>query len=91
MKQHYKKFERTEHLPNENILALHLHDFNEETKAALAEARLISEGKTPSKSFGNVEDLMEDLMSDDQTRRRCSAAHGNCAKTRTGSHSDLFN
>jgi len=64
MRQRYKKLERTEPSPNKNVLAIHPHDFNEETKAALAQARLISEGKIPSKSFGSVEDLMKDLMSD---------------------------
>ena len=39
-------------------------NFNEETTAALREARLISEGKIQSKSFRDVEELTEDLMSD---------------------------
>ncbi|MBR4642507.1 MAG: hypothetical protein IKO74_07255 [Selenomonadaceae bacterium] len=39
-------------------------NFNEETLEALREAQLISEGKMPSKSFNNVDDLLKDLMSD---------------------------
>lgn len=50
--------------PEENFLMRHSADFNEETTAALTEARLISEGKIPSKSFKSIEDLMKDLMSD---------------------------
>ena len=50
--------------PEENFLMRHSADFNEETTTAFKEARLISEGKIPSKSFNNVEDLMKDLMSD---------------------------
>ena len=40
-------------------------NFNAETIAAMQEAKLISEGKIPAKSYGSVEELMEDLMSDD--------------------------
>lgn len=50
--------------PDENFLTRHSADFNEETKAAMREARLIAEGKIPSKSFNSVEELMEDLLSD---------------------------
>jgi len=39
-------------------------EFNDETTAAMREARLISEGKIPAKSFRNVNELLEDLMSD---------------------------
>lgn len=39
-------------------------EFNDETQNAMHEAKLISEGKFPSKSFHNVEELLEDLMSD---------------------------
>ena len=63
-KQLYKKLERDKISPQENLLALHSPEFNEETKAAMREARLISEGKIPSKSFNSVDDLIEDLMSD---------------------------
>lgn len=64
MKPSYKKLERVESAPRENFLAIHSHDFNEETKAAMREARLISEGKIPSKAFNSVDDLLKDLMSD---------------------------
>ena len=64
MKQLYKKFERDKISPHENFLAVHSPDFNEETKTAMREARLISEGKIPSKSFNSVDDLIKDLMSD---------------------------
>lgn len=63
-KRFYKKLEREKVSPQENFLALHSPDFNEETKAAMREARLISEGKIPSKSFNSVDDLIKDLMSD---------------------------
>jgi hypothetical protein len=49
---------------NKNFLTVQTSDFNEETKAAMKEARLISEGKIPSKSFHNVDELLEDLISD---------------------------
>lgn len=49
---------------NKNFLTVQTSDFNEETKTAMKEARLISEGKIPSKSFRNVDELLEDLMSD---------------------------
>ena len=49
---------------NKTFLTVKTSDFNEETKAAMREARLISEGKIPSKSFRNVEELLEDLMTD---------------------------
>ncbi len=45
--------------PNLNVT-----DFNDETRAAMQEARLISEGKLPAKSFDNIDELMKDLMSD---------------------------
>ncbi len=63
-KQFYKKFEREKVSPQENFWVLHSSDFNEETKTAMREARLISEGKIPSKSFNSVDDLIKDLMSD---------------------------
>ena len=42
---------------------------NDETLAAMREARDIASGKIPAKSYANVKELMEDLMSDadDQT------------------------
>ena len=49
---------------NKNFLTVKTSDFNEETKSAMKEARLISEGKIQSKSFRNVDELLEDLMSD---------------------------
>ena len=64
MKQLYKKLEPVETASQENFLAVHSPEFNEETKAAMREARLISEGKIPSKSFHSVDDLIKDLMSD---------------------------
>ena len=41
-----------------------LYKKNDETTTAMREARLISEGKIPAKSFRNVDELLEDLMSD---------------------------
>ena len=64
MKLSYKKLERVESAPQEKFLTVHSSEFNEETKAAMREARLISEGKIPSKSFNSVDDLLKDLMSD---------------------------
>ena len=42
---------------------------NDETLAAMREAREIASGKIPAKSYNSVKELMEDLMSDadDQT------------------------
>ena len=48
-----------------NLAREHFEYFNSETIAAMQEARLISEGKIPAKSYNSVEELMEDLMSDD--------------------------
>ena len=48
-----------------NLARKHFEYFNPETIAAMQEARLISEGKIPAKSYNSVEELMEDLMSDD--------------------------
>lgn len=64
MKRLYKKIEYGESAQGKNFLTIHSPDFNEETKAAMRETRLISEGKIPSKSFNSVDDLFEDLMSD---------------------------
>ena len=64
MKRLYKKIEYGESAQGKNFFAIHSPDFNEETKAAMRETRLISEGKIPSKSFNSVDDLMKDLMSD---------------------------
>lgn len=62
MKQSYKKSRATY---NEQVVSNFTPtDFNEETKLAMHEARLISEGKISAKSFNSVEELMEDLMSD---------------------------
>ena len=49
---------------DEKFLAYPSANFNEETLEALREARLISEGKIPSKSFAAVEDLLKDLLPD---------------------------
>ena len=38
---------------------------NAETIEAMREANAIAEGKIPAKSYNSVEELMEDLMSDD--------------------------
>lgn len=64
MKPSYKKLERVESAPQENFLVVYPSDFNAETEAAMREARLISEGKIPSKSFNSVDELLKDLMSD---------------------------
>ena len=62
MKPAYKK-QRARHnaqdAPNLSVT-----DFNDETRAAMREARLISDGKIPAKSFANVDELLKDLMSD---------------------------
>ena len=62
MRQLYKKNKREEpkflEIPRPNS------EFNDETTAAMREARLISEGKIPSKSFRNADELLEDLISD---------------------------
>ena len=64
MRQPYTKFKRMDLPPNQNFSATNPPDFNDETKSAMREARLISEGKIPSKSFKTVDELLEDLMSD---------------------------
>ena len=46
---------------NQKFLTRHSTDFNEETRLAMREARLISEGKIPSKTFHSVRDLLKDL------------------------------
>ena len=61
MKQLYKKIERDK--PKFLEMPRPKSEFNDETTAAMLEARLISEGKIPSKSFRNVNELLEDLMS----------------------------
>ena len=48
-----------------NLARKHFEYFNSETIEAMQEAKLISEGKIPAKSYNSVEELMEDLMSDD--------------------------
>lgn len=60
MKQLYKKQMRNV----QGVKNFTESDFNEETKSAMREARLISEGKIPSKSFESVDELMKDLVSD---------------------------
>lgn len=40
--------------------------YNAETIAAIQEARDIIAGKIPAKSYNNIEELMEDLNSDDE-------------------------
>ena len=47
-----------------NLAREHFEYFNSDTIAAMHEAKLISEGKIPAKSYDSVEELMEDLMSD---------------------------
>ena len=59
----YKK-KQDKVLLNKNFLTIKTSEFNEETKSAMKEARLISEGKISSKTFRNVDELLEDLMSD---------------------------
>ncbi len=61
MKRLYKKIERDK--PKFLEISRPKSEFNDETTAAMREARLISEGKIPSKSFRNVNELLEDLMS----------------------------
>ena len=62
MRQLYKKNEREK--PKFLEIPRPKSEFNDETTAAMREARLISEGKFPAKSFRNVDELLEDLMSD---------------------------
>ena len=49
---------------DDSFLTRHSQNFNEETVAAMEEARAIAEGKIESKSFQSVEELMKDLLSD---------------------------
>ena len=64
MKPSCVKLERVNLLTKRKFFTQHSIEFNEETKSAMREAKLISEGKIPSKSFSSVEELLEDLMSD---------------------------
>lgn len=47
----------------------HYHKPNTETIAAMKEAEDILSGKIPAKTFNSVEELMEDLMSDDEDQK----------------------
>jgi len=62
MRRLYKKNEREK--PKFLEIPRPKSEFNDETTAAMREAWLISEGKIPAKSFRNVDELLEDLMSD---------------------------
>jgi len=64
MKTSYVKRERVNLPTKRKFFARHSIEFNEETKSAMREAKLISEGKIPSKAFNSVDELLEDLMSD---------------------------
>ena len=63
MKPAYKK-QRAKHIA-QDVPTLSMTKYNDETLEAIREAHLISEGKLPSKSFDNVDELMKDLLSDD--------------------------
>ena len=62
IKQLYKRSRRDK--PRFSETPAQDYEFNEETKSAMREARLISEKKIPAQSFNNVEELLEDLNSD---------------------------
>ena len=62
MKQLYKK--KVANKPLSLELPRQSQEFNEETISAMREARLISEKKIPAKSFNNIKELLEDLISD---------------------------
>ena len=64
MRQSYVKRERVNIPTKRKFFAQYSLEFNEETKSAMREAKLISEGKIPSKAFNSVDELLEDLMSD---------------------------
>ena len=49
---------------NQEFLTRHSNDFNRETRLAMNEARLISEGKIPAKTFYSVSELLKDLNDD---------------------------
>ena len=64
MRPSYVKRERVNLPTKRKFFAQNSIEFNEETKSAMREAKLIAEGKIPSKAFNSVDELLEDLMSD---------------------------
>lgn len=63
MRPSYVKRERVNLPTKRKFFAQNSIEFNEETKLAMREAKLIAEGKIPSKAFNSVDELLEDLMS----------------------------